>query len=878
MQMRAVSRIGGNLEAGPVVRLRGNHHPLARAEFDAGPLDGNTRLDSLVMVLNPSEEQSAALDQLIQSQHDSTSPHYRQWLTPEEYAEHFGASREDVARIGGWLQSKGFSVDEVSRSRRSIRFSGTASQVEHAFATSMRRYRVAGKMHIANAVDPSIPAAMAPVVGGLLALHDFRSHSPRPSAEPRPEMSINGQYDFITPGDLATIYDVNALYTQGLSGSGEGIAIVARSNILLDDVRSFRSTYGLPANDPKVIVTNTDPGTSATEDFTEATLDAEYAGALAPNAAVTVVTSSSTIVSDGTLLSAQYIVNHNLAPVMSYSYALCETQIGATANSFINALWQQAAAQGITVLVAAGDTGAAGCDLGYTPSASLGRGVNGLCSTAYDTCVGGTEFNDFANPSQYWSSYNSTAQSSALGYIPETVWNESGAGLWAAGGGASNVYAKPAWQSGTGVPADGMRDVPDISLSSAQHDGYMFVLNGAQWIGGGTSFATPALAGFFALLAQRSGTRLGLVNPELYALADKAPAAFHDVVSGNNSVPGQAGYNAGVGYDLASGLGSIDAAVLVAQYGRASVASLQLKLAQSAVIAAPGGTAAAVRLTVASSGSAPVALSVGSLPKGFTASFAPAKITGSGGSSLQLSIASTVAAGTYAIKAVATNGRLSSSAPLTVTVNPPSFTLLSSKSTVALLPGISSATVAMSTTGTSGFNGSVALKAAGLPAGVTAAFSHATIAAPGTGSSTLTLVANGKAHSGSYVVVVTATAGSSSKSVQFTLNVPSLTDTLSAASLALRRGSGGSVVVSTKIAGGFNSAVSIAVKGLPAGITAKVSSIAAPGQGKAAITFAASSSAAIKSTTATVTLTGGGITSTLPLNITVTALAAHKFQ
>src|ERR1022692_2930568 len=387
----------------------------------------------------------------------------------------------------------------------SIVFSGSAEQVESAFHTQIHSYKIGDEVHHANASDPEIPAAFGGVVGGVDSLHDFRSEPMHNGARiPIPKFTSGGSY-YLAPADFATIYDLGPLYQQSINGSGQSIAIVARSNINLADVRQFRTSFGLPANDPQIIVNGTDPGIFDSGEETEADLDVEWSGAVARNAAIKFVVSKSTNSSDGVDLSAQYIVNHNLAPVMSMSFGLCEAWLGSSGNSFLNSLWQQAAAQGITVFVSSGDNGAAGCDSASAATATHGRAVNGLCSTPYNVCVGGTEFNDVSHPSLYWSPSNASGtEASALSYIPEVVWNESGpgAGLWASGGGASTIYAKPSWQSGTGVPADGKRDVPDVSLTAAGHDGYLIYQNGGLYVVGGTSAAAPSFAGTMALVVQ----------------------------------------------------------------------------------------------------------------------------------------------------------------------------------------------------------------------------------------------------------------------------------------------------------------------------------------------------------------------------------------
>jgi pseudomonalisin len=876
LSVHASSRIGENIEEGALQLLPGNRHWLARPEFDAGAVAGDLPMEKMVLVLDSSAEQQAALDALLEQQRDPASPNYRQWLTPEQFGEHFGASAEDVQRIVDWLRNYGMRIDEVAASHRSITFSGTASQVERVFATSMRQYRANGELHIANASDPSIPTTLAPVVNGVLSLHDFRLKAMH--SQPLPQVTY-GNAHYLAPADLAAIYDVSPLYSQGVDGRGQSVAVVARWNIKLSDVQSFRSMFGLPANTPQVIVNGIDPGATESGELVEATLDAEYAGALAPSATVKFVTSVSTATSDGTYLSAQYIVNQNLAPVMTMSFGLCEADLGASGNAFINALWQQAAAQGITVLVSAGDSGAAGCDSASTTVARYAPGVNGLCSTPYDLCIGGTEFNDVANPSLYWSATNaSNTMASALGYIPEVVWNESGDGLRAGGGGRSRVYSKPTWQSGMGVPADGHRDVPDLSLAAAGHDGYLIVLNGQQCAVGGTSAATPTLAGLFALVGQSTGTRLGLANPNLYTLASQqssgGAAVFHDITSGSNSVPGVKGFSAGAGFDLASGLGSVDASALVTNWSKAQGApSLKVTLGASSLTAS-ATTPASVSLQTVGSGSfnAAVKLAVSGLPMGIKAAFTPASIAaqGSGSSTLQLTVASTVAAGSYKLNVTASGGGLTSTAAGSVTVVVPTLAVSASASSVSILPG-AAGTVTFTSAVNSALSSSVALKITGLPTGVTASFTPSTIAAPGSGSSVLTLSAASSTKGGSYALTVMATAGRLIKSVTISLKVPSSKAAANASSISVARGATGAVTVTTAIAGGFSASMSLSVSGLPAGVSATLSpsTLPAPGAGSSVIRLTASTSATLGVVHLAIGVSGGGLAASVPVSLTI---------
>ncbi|MGA9908024.1 MAG: S53 family peptidase [Candidatus Sulfotelmatobacter sp.] len=661
------------------VTLRGNVHPLAQAQYDAGAVAPDFPMEHMLLTLLPDSTQQDVLNQLVDAQHNPESPYYHQWLAPEQYGERFGVSDADTAQIVSWLQEHGMQVEEVTAGRRSIIFSGTAAQVQTAFHTAIHTYKIGDEVHHANVNDPEIPAALVQVVGGVVSLHDFHSEPMHGLVrKPSPDFSSGGAY-YLAPADFATIYDLNPLYQQSITGSGQSVAIVARSNINIADARQFRTFFGLPANDPQIIVNGTDPGIWSANEETEADLDVEWSGAVARSATIKFVVSKSTNSSDGVDLSAQYIVNHNLAPVMSTSFGLCEASLGSSGNSFLNSLWQQAAAEGITVFVSSGDSGAAGCDSASALTATHGRAVNGLCSTPYSVCVGGTEFNDLANPTLYWSPSNSSGtQASALSYIPEIVWNASGPdyGLWASGGGASAVYAKPSWQAGTGVPADGKRDVPDVALSSAGHDGYLIYQNGELYVVGGTSAASPSFAGVMALVVQNTAARQGNASVAFYSLASKQRAGgasvFHDTTIGNNSVPGQAGFNATVGYDQATGLGSINGSILVNHWADATTPPSFHAALSANSLSVTGGSNKSLTLNVTVSGgfNAAVTFSITGLPGGVSDTFTPAKLTapGSGSSVLKLTATSAARAGTYSATVSATSGATKQQMPLSVTI------------------------------------------------------------------------------------------------------------------------------------------------------------------------------------------------------------------
>ncbi len=542
-----------------------------------------------------------------------------------------------------------------------------------------------GAAHIANAEDPQIPGALAGAVAGVVSLDDFRRKSEmrtRTALAAQPQYTA-GSTHYLFPADFATIYDLNPLYQAETNGAASSIAIAARSNIKLSDVGAFRSMASLAANDPAVILAGPDPGLVA-KDQDESTLDAEWSGAVAPAASVNLVVAASTATTDGVDLAAAYIVNHAIAPVVSVSYGSCEQEMGAAELAFYNSLWEQAASQGMSVFVASGDAGAAGCSA-TTDSTGRAAAVNGLCSSPYSTCVGGTEFNEGTNTAQYWSAANSAIYASALGYIPEEVWNENalngGTGLWASGGGASVVYAQPAWQTdvnGAGA-ANGMRAVPDVALSAADHDGYFMVENNSYLIVSGTSVAAPSFAGVMALVVDsQHGAAQGNANPRLYPLVSSASNPFHATPLGNNSVPGVAGFMAtDAAYNLATGLGSVDGELLVNAWGsNPEIEPPTLTLTASAqFVSVTQGGSAALGLTAATGGSfsGNISFSVSGLPAGVAASWsvnplAPTASVRTNLVTLTLTASQGAAIGTSSFVVTAAGDGLTSSQRMTVLV------------------------------------------------------------------------------------------------------------------------------------------------------------------------------------------------------------------
>ncbi|HET6931464.1 MAG TPA: protease pro-enzyme activation domain-containing protein [Candidatus Acidoferrum sp.] len=591
------SRVTAEVDESRTVSLKGNVHPMARPEFDRGAVADSQPMTRMLLTLQRSAEQETALQQLMDAQQTKGSASYHAWLTPEQFGKQFGPSDADVQAVTDWLTRQGFQVAKVAAGRTSIEFNGTVAQVRNAFHTEIHKFSVNGDERIANVSEPAIPAALAPVVRGVAALNTFprKAHLhnkgvyrwQRDTGEIRPLFTF-GNPPFTTsnpanfamaPADFAKIYNIPA----GATGAGQTIAVIGQSNINAQDVIDFRNLFGLPANFTQannIIVNGPDPGL-VFGDETESDLDVEWAGAVAPNATILLVTSSTTQtnptqITAGIDLSALYAVDNNLASVISESYGSCEPSLGSAGNLFYNALWEQAAAQGITVVVSSGDSGSAGCDpdpSGVSPNAAVdGTAVSGIASTPFNVAVGGTDFDPTAQPvtppNQYWSATNGPTFASALMYIPETTWDDSlcafnypaacnnvdpNAGdLSAAGGGPSNCaifsgsncskgYPIPAYQAGFHTSLyPTVRTIPDVSLfASNGGNGVALIIceaddpnnqNGASCslsspftdfsLVGGTSASTPPFGAIVALLNQASGgKRQGNVNFGLYFLA-----------------------------------------------------------------------------------------------------------------------------------------------------------------------------------------------------------------------------------------------------------------------------------------------------------------------------------------------------------------------
>jgi uncharacterized protein (TIGR03437 family) len=581
-------RITAPVDTARTVVLKGHLRPEAQAQNDQGPADPAMEIVYATLLLTP----DPSIESFLADQQTPGSPNYRRWLTPQQFGDRFGLSRNDLPKVTAWLQSQGLRINDVARGRHWITFSGTAGRIGRALDTEFHNYLVNGERHFANATDPSIPEALQGVIGGFRGLNDFRPQSmvirsPKQPGSITPDNNIGANH-FLAPDDLATMFDITALYNAGIDGTGQTLVIAGETDVDMNDFRVFQARYGISSNLPQLMLFGPDPGIRS--DLIEADLDLEWSTAVARGA--TIVYAYATNV----FTAAQYAVDQNLGQVMSISYGDCE----AYNSTAYRAIAQEANAEGMTVFVSAGDAGAATCDRdGPVPLATHGATASWPASFPEITSVGGTELNDSGGA--YWAASNSATDASALSYIPEVPWNDAliSNALEAGGGAPSGLFPKPAWQTGPGVPNDGARDLPDISLPASPYQYAYLVQSGGRLNAvGGTSASSPAWAGIAALLNQyltmqgtiAQGTiaqpGLGNINPALYRLAQATTDVFHDITTGNNAVPceqsspncvdGMVGFAAGPGYDLATGLGSVDVFHFVMEWssGAASATTL----------------------------------------------------------------------------------------------------------------------------------------------------------------------------------------------------------------------------------------------------------------------------------------------------------------
>jgi|CZKK01.1.fsa_nt_gi subtilase family serine protease len=855
-------RITSPIDSSQLVPLKGNVHGLVHPGSDLGRTDGGQKIYGVTLVFHPSAAQQSDLDNLLAQQQQRSSPNYHKWLTPAQFADRFGMTKNDITRVSSWLESQGFTVTSVANSRNQISFDGTVAQVESVFATQIHNYLVDGVIHFASSTNPSVPAAMAASVLAVGHLHNF---SPKPraivrkmsteGADPHFTSSVSGNH-FVAPADFATIYNVQPLYTAGFTGTGQTIAIIGQSTVSAADLANFRSAAGLAAKVPQYILyPSTSTATRCSGDEGESDLDLEWSNGVAQNANVVFVyaglTTGDTCASRNNSVwnALQYAVDNNVAPVISTSYGFCEQGLQTGDPGFpatVQGWAQQANTQGQTIMAASGDDGAADCDSDVT-SATQGIAVDVPASIPEVTGMGGTEFTGDAEgtatggvvaPTQYWAGTNGADTiSSALSYIPEEAWNDtaenltqSGGTIAASGGGASILFSKPTWQTGTGVPNDGKRDVPDLALNtSPDHDGYLFCsedgANGALQttcsvgfrdgaggtlaVVGGTSAAAPTFSAILTLIEQDMGSSgFGNINTSLYQFAASSSSPFHDITTGNNIVPCtnpstdcpttapfQYGFSSGVGYDQVTGLGSVNANSLAAAWAASRTAS-SIAITNVSATNVYSGTPVTFTVAVTPStgvgavsfsslnGSSTTVLGTATLNTPYppsqtgTATFTTSALpTGSNSVTATYEGDTSDGASTSAAAAVTVT------APFTMSANPPSLSLTAGQSQVVTItitpsPGYTQAVNFVNSPNSS--TGSCS----GMPAGVTCTFSSPSVplngSTPAAVQMTVATVANMAPATGANITV-TGVSGSTSVPISIGIGVAATTETVTIA-------------------------------------------------------------------------------------------------
>jgi len=654
-----VVALAGVVSAAPGVTLAGHRPSWATHANDRG-IAANQPLGHVTVHLARSAAKQQAFDALLEAQQTPGSPEYHHWLTPAQIGARFGASDADVAATTAWLQQQGFTVLRVGNAKTFIDVAGTTATASRALAVEFHQYAVGAKTRLSIDREPTIPARLASIVTSIggLAQHDIAPQhvvGKGGFAHARPFTADGAGDFFVSPSDFSTIYDLGPAVTGGATGSGQVIGVIGRSRVLAADVTNFNSLLNANVPQPVIVVPpdGTDPGAACGDpscgngDQAEATLDVQRAGSIAPGAKLELIISGSSGAADGTDIAIEFAIDTFGMPsggdanILNLSFGTCEAVAGTLATDRDN-LYKQAAMQGQSVFVSAGDSGAAGCQADGAPQSidqfhPADASVNVLGSSSFVTCLGGTKFADGSAESTYWD-----AKGSAISYIPEGAWNEwdiagSATPLQLGGGGGESMYiAKPSYQMGLGSAASTHRLVPDLSFDSAEIEGYVVCIasfaiqdskgnpvptdcgSGSKFAFnafGGTSAAAPDMAGVTALIDQKVGTSQGNINPILYMLAkDPTTMAFHDVTvasSGvascteapslcNNSDPGPMnattggtpGYLVADGYDEATGLGTPDISQLIAHWPGAMPPALTLDPTSLTVMTGHEGTVA----------------------------------------------------------------------------------------------------------------------------------------------------------------------------------------------------------------------------------------------------------------------------------------------
>jgi len=695
---------------------------------------------SMRLVLVLPHRNQAALDSLLQELYDPSSPSYHHFLTVEQFTNMFGPSLEDYAAVTSFAQAHGLQVVGTSINRMNLDVTGTVANIEAALHVTMGVYQHPTENRTFYSPDREPTLDLAVPLWHISGLDNYSI--PQPALVYRNPGVTPDATTGSCPSASFCGSDMRAAYYGGtLTGSGQTLGLLEYYGTDLDDLTTYFKNAGQTNNVPIVLKSTDGTSTSCVSpgcDDTEQTIDMTQALGMAPGLSSLVMYVGS---SDSAIFNAMATASP-LDAQLSSSWTWSPADPGSA-----NVYFQEFALQGQNLFQAAGDSGAWKSNSAIFPADDV-----------YLTSVGGTDL----------------VTSSAGGpWSSETVWANGGGGI------SPNKFAIPSWQtataSGCSKCSKTYRNAPDVAANS----NYTFYVCADQTTCtanayGGTSFAAPMWAGYLALANEQSvangGTPLGFINPILYTigLGSSYTTDFHDITSGSN------GYTATAGYDLATGWGSPNGAALISGLlGTPVTPGFSLSASPASVTVAQGGSGTSTITSSVTGGfNAAVSLTASGQPTGVTVGFKPTSITGNGTSAMTMTVAASTVPGTYSITVTGTSGSTTetTTVSLTVTGPNPNFTIGASPATISVARG-SSGTTTITTTISGGFNAAIALSNGLLGSSLSVTFSPSTIAAPGAGTSRVTIKAGRAATLGNHAITVTGKGGGLTHSTTITVNV-----------------------------------------------------------------------------------------------------------
>ncbi len=608
--------------------ISGNHSATIAQGWQAAADSKQMQLYAVLALRNTAE-----LDQLEADLQNRHSPNYHKWLTTDQFVARFGPTAQQMTTVASWLTSQGFTVTSTNQRTRRVGFTGTVATVRQAFGTSIL---TDGSGSYVNTSDPMVPAQIAPTIQAIIGLTKMPTPSSsesqgRKTARARKGTSlfndaiVNGQGPNFAPSDLYLFYDETSVLNAGNKGTGapDCVGLPEQGDVTDSALADFTGQFNLPpVTLKKFLVNGSNPGLPSDN---EPALDVEWVHAVSPNTPIYFYLADSSATSTPYLDAITKAVDDNVCGAISSSTE--DTCPDVPTINVYNSVLQQAVAQGQTIFHSSGDYGAnwtcgnvipippifdqSQCGLSASATGSQ-PSVDEEAASPFLTSVGGTQFNPV---------YNSAGNDvSVITDNLEVAWNKGESKAHncpakdASGGGKSVVFPKPAWQTGLNVPEDGARDIPDISMGADGSAPGFFVYSQTSGSSspslvatGGTSISSPMWAGISRLIAQSQGvTRLGNINPRLYELGNlqSASSGLHDITEGNNDDNGIPGFSAGPGYDLVTGWGSPDIALLVAAFPGAALTAQQAVN----VKVAPGASAQAGTFSIANTTADPLQL------------------------------------------------------------------------------------------------------------------------------------------------------------------------------------------------------------------------------------------------------------------------------